>query len=377
MLTTTSQPMLAPSDLARYVEFHGWSRGAPYGEDSYVYVSGRGEMIVLPSNVNARDYPSLADQAIRALADLSDIDQRALYDEIKRFDRDTIRIRAISNDTKDGSIDLENGKLLIENSWGMLKTLARDVKKSAGLKKRGIEQLLEGFRLGQTEVGSYAVAITTPPVPRISKDQTLSPPHRHISERLDNALNATIQLADARARKATDIGSHTGLSAAWCSGLADMVEPFERVEIGLTWARTAPRPQTGTATFNSANDVQMLRRVAENLRPDDIVEVHHNVNITGYVEVLKHPEPANSPRTVTIKAAFYAKDITISAVLNPDDYGRACRANEAKANVIVSGSRLIKKARMSELEGARIEAVIASINPKPAPKDQSRMDLTT
>lgn len=377
MLSSTLPIMLSPNDLARYAEFHGWARGAPYGEDSNVYVSRRGEMIILPSNIDADDYQSLADQAVRALADLSDIDLRTIYDDIRRFDRDTIRIRAINSDTQNGSIELKDGKVLIDNTWDVLNVVASDVKKSAGLEAQETESLLEGFRLEQTEVTSYALTVTTPPVPIAHEGQMLHSPQRHVTERMANALRATRQLADARRNGSTELASHKVLSAEWCKGLVFMVDPFAEVEFGLTWARTAPLQQVETTTFSKPDDMPFLMELADRLLPDDATEEFHNVNIAGYVEVLKHPKPANSQRTVTIKAAFNAKNITISAVLNPDDYSRACRANESKSNVVVSGSRLIKNARSWELEDARIEDVIAPINPLPASKDQSRMALST
>lgn len=369
--------MLSPNDLAQYAEFHGWSRGAPYGDDANVYVSRHGEMIILPSNIDAHDYQSLADQAIRMLADLSDIAPRTMYDEIKRFDRDMIRMRAVSSDTKDGSIDFKNGMLFIDNAWNVLICLANDVKKTAGLKGQRAESLLEGFRLEQTEIGSYAVAISSPSVPDILEQEVLRPPQRHLSEGMADALSVTRKLADAQCDETADPGRRIVLSAKWWRSLVNIVEPFEKVEFGLTWARTAPLQQVGTTTFSKPDDMAFLMEMADRLPPDDATEEYHNVNITGYVEVLKHPKPANSQRTVTIKAAFNAKNITISAVLNPDDYSRACRANESKSNVVVSGSRLIKNARTWELEDARIEDVIAPINPVPASRDQSSMALST
>lgn len=378
MLFSTLPFMLAPNDLAHYAEFHGWARGAPYGEDANIYVSRHGEMIVLPSNVDAHDYMNLADQAVRALADLSDIDPRTMYDEIRRFDRDTIRIRAIGNDTKDGSIDFKNGNLLIENAWNVLKSLANDTKKSAGLEGQRAESLLAGFRLEQTEIGSYAVAISTPSVPHFTGDQVLLPPQRHLSQRMADALSATRQLADARGDPATDLGDHNVVSAAWCTSVADIVEPFDGVEFGLTWARTAPLQQIRPTTFDSEDDLQFLRETADRLKSDAAAEEYHNVKFPGYVEVLKNPKPEHSQSTVTIKATFDARDITIRAVLTPDDYRRACNASPTKSNVVVSGSRLIKKNAQSwVLEGARIEEVIASMDAVPVSKDQSRMALST
>lgn len=370
--------MLAPNDLAHYAEFHGWARGAPYGEDANIYVSRRGEMIVLPNRIDAHDYQSLADQAVRALADLSDIDPRTMYDEIKRFDRDIVRIRAISSDTQDGSINLKDGKELIDNTWSVLNAVAHDVKESAGLKKHGTEWLLEGFRLEQTEVGSFAVAITTPPVPDTPDDQILRPPQRHVPERMAKALIATRQLSDARGDKTTDRVVHEVLSSSWCTSLADIVEPFDGVEFGLTWARTAPLQQIRPTAFNSEGDLQFLRETADRLKPDNAAEEYHNVKFPGYVEVLKNPKPEHSQSTVTIKATFNTRDITIRAVLTPDDYRRACNASPTKSNVVVSGSRLIKKnARSWELEGARIEEVVDSIDSVPVSKDQSLMVLST
>ena len=377
MLTATPQPQLAPNDLARYAEIHGWSRGAPYGEGSHIYVSGRGEMIVLPTNINALDYEILADQAVKAFAHFADTDPRTMYDEIKCFDRDVIRIRAISFDTKHGSINLKDGKAFIDNTWNILKAVASDVKRTAGWEKQGTGWLLEGFRLEQTEVGSFAVAISTPPVPDTPDDQILRPPQRHVPERLAEALVSTRELADARKDETACRGARHTLSADWCTRLADMVEPFEGVEFGLTWARTAPLQQTVTTTFNAEADLQIIRELAVSLRRDAATEEYHNVNFQGYVEVLKNPKPENSQSTVTIKAKVDERDIAIRAVLTPDDYRLACNASPTKSNVVVSGSRLFKAGRSWVLEGAQLRAVIPSIGEDTMSTDQPRMALST
>ena len=377
MLTTTPQPMLAPNDLARYAKFHGWSRGAPYGEDSRIYVGGRGEMIVLPTNINAPDYEHLADQAVRALAGFADSDPRTVYDEIKQFDRDVIRIRAISCDTKFGSINLKDGKTLVDNTWNVLKAVAGDVKKSAGWTKQGTDWLLEGFRLEQTEVGSFALAVSTPPVPDTPEDQILRPPQRHVPERMAEALVITRQLADAREDRTVDQGAHHVLSADWCTRLADIFAPFEGVEFGFTWARTAPLQRTVTTTFNTDADLQIIRELAESLQRDAPIEEYHDITFPGYVEVLKNPKPENSQSTVTIKAKFDERDIAIRAVLTPDDYRLACNASPTKSNVVVSGSRLFKAGRSWVLEGAQLRAVIPSIGEDTMSNDQPRMALST
>lgn len=376
MLTSTSRPLLAPNDLARYAEFHGWTRGAPYGEDSHIYVSGSGEMIVLPTNNDAHDYESLADQAVRALADLSDTDPRTIYDEIKRFDRDVIRIQVSRGEDEGKSINLANGKSLINGAWRVMKALADEVEKSEGLEEQWSQSLLEGFRLEERDSSRYAVEIIAPPLPHTWQWRTLAPPQRHLSERFARALITTRQLADQYGHETIESDAHKVVSTAWLDGLADVVEPFDEVEVGLTWARTAPLQQAVNATFN-AGDLQVLRALAGRLQQDETLEEYRNVNITGYVEVLKHPNPVNSQRTVTIKAGFNAKDITVSAVLNADDYNRACRANESKSNVVVSGSRLFKAGRSWVLEGAQLRAVIPSIGEDTMSKDQPRMALST
>lgn len=353
---------LSPADLSGYAELQGWTRGAPYGDNSHIYVSDD-RMIVLPHSVDAPDYLTLVDHAVQIFADIAGTDQRHMYDDIKWVDRDAIRIRAIDDDTENGSVDLKRGRLLIENIWKVLKTLAEDVGGPAGFKK-GAESLLEGFRLEQTEMGSYTAVITTPPIPRITQDQALSPPHRHLSDRMAVSLDATRALVDMGDSGHLAPDGLSRLSPAWCGGLADLIEPFEEVQFGLVWARTAPLLRPVDASFNRENDVPFLRDSAEVMQSDETAAEYHNVNLPGcYVEALRHPKPINSERTVTIKGEFNARDLTATAVLQPDDYSLALRANETKSNVIVSAERMFKKGRSWQLEGARILKVIPSVSP--------------
>ena len=352
---------LSPADLSGYAELQGWTRGAPYGDNSHIYVSDD-QMIVLPHSVDAPDYPTLVDHAVQIFADIAGTDQRHMYDEIKWIDRDAIRIRAIDDDTETGSVDLKRGRLLIENIWGVLKTLAEDVRVQAGFKK-GAESLLEGFRLEQTELGSYTAVITTPPIPRVNQGQALRPSHRHLSDRMADRLDATRALADVGDPSLLDPDGLSQLSPAWCDGLADLIEPFEEVHFGVAWARTAPMPQPVDASFNREDDMPFLRKSAEAMQINEVIEEYYNVNLPGYVEALRHPKPVNSVRTVTIKGTFNARNLTATAVLQPDDYSMALRANETKSNVIVSAKRMSKKGKSWQLEGARILNVIPSVAP--------------
>lgn len=352
---------LSPADLSGYAELQGWTRGAPYGDNSHIYVSND-QMIVLPHSDDAPDYLALVDHAVQIFADIAGTDQRRMYDEIKWIDRDAIRIRAIDDDTENGSVDLKRGRLLIENIWQVLKTLAEDIRVPTGFKK-GAESLLEGFRLEQTELGSYTAVITTPPIPRVNQGQALRPPHRHLSQCMADRLDTTRALADVGEASRLDSDGLSQLSPAWCDKLADLIQPFEEVHFGVAWARTSPMRRTVDAAFNREGDVPFLRESAEVMQSDEAAEEYYNVNLPGYVEALKHPKPINSVRTVTIKGTFKASNLTANAVLQPDDYSLALRANETKSNVIVSAERMFKKGRSWQLEGARILKVIPSVAP--------------
>ena len=65
------------------------------------------------------DYADIVDRLISIFADVADVDEAALYNDLLVSDRDVIRARADNSDT-DGSIDISDGANLIIGARDML-----------------------------------------------------------------------------------------------------------------------------------------------------------------------------------------------------------------------------------------------------------------
>ena len=124
-----------------------------------------------------------------------------------------------------------------------------------------------------------------------------------------------------------------GVSANFCEALVKVTEPFNAVEIGISWARTRPVDNVRDVISFTSSDTPILREAARVFRA---CAPHSDVELTGLVRMLKRDEAEIDGR-ITLITYFDAQNIAVQATLSEADYNQAISAHREKAPVVLKG----------------------------------------
>ena len=238
---------VSPAALSAYARAAGWCRHETYGEHSDVYVGESRPEIIVPRTERLGDYASVVATLIDTFAGVTGQDELSVYRSLATADRDVVRVRAAGSDN--GSVTLNDGVDLIVGTRDLVLSAACSLGEPqpvyrAGAKREAAD-LLRQMRLGQTDQGSFVVTLLTPvvppPMPSLlpDPDDRNAPIERRMTRRLVEAVTAAWQ-ATERAAAGDDAAFEetvaSGVSANLCEALVRIIEPFETLDVSVSWA---------------------------------------------------------------------------------------------------------------------------------------------
>ncbi len=167
---------VSPTALSAYARTAGWEKHGTYRTHSDIYVGEDLPEIIIPRTEHLGDYASVVARLIKSFARAGHQEETSVYRSLVTTDRDAIRLRV--EESEEGSVKLNEGVNLIQGARDMLLAIVCSLDKSKGVYRIGPKatEIVSGFRLGQTERGSFVVTILTtvipPPIPSLFPDQS-------------------------------------------------------------------------------------------------------------------------------------------------------------------------------------------------------------
>ena len=236
---------ISPQSLVAFARSEGWQRVDDYGSHSDVFSGSALPEIIIPRTRHLGDYATVVWNLIQAFSSKTRQDELTTHRALIGADHDVVRVRALGTDDN-GTVKLDSGVEIIRQSKEMLLSAAcatgqrRKVYRASANKEA--TEYMRRVRLGHTEHGSFVVTLLS----------------RRLMEALRAARNAT-ERAQIDGIKVFEKAVSSGVSANLCESLASMIEKTDDLEIGLTWARTRPTPETQSRVSFSYSDAQTLR----------------------------------------------------------------------------------------------------------------------
>jgi hypothetical protein len=332
--------------LAGYARAEGWAKAETYGAHSDVYTAAGKPEIILPRTDLLGDYPAVVAQLISIFASVSARDELATYRDLSGADQDVVRIRAFGTD-EDGSVPIDSGVEIVAKARELMLSAACAARSPQSMYRAGANreatEYLRRVRLGQTEQGSFVVALLAPIPPQLEaflpgfwpsfEDE---PFERQVTRRLAGALSAlrsAIELATSGDGQAFEQTVPQGVSANLCEAVAGLIAQSPGVDIGLTWARTRPTPERHRRFAFSGKDAAILTEAARvfrsrHPRPDQ--------SLFGTVHTLKRRDE-DIEGLVTLRAMVDDRPQSVRAVLDQANYSIAVQAHDSKTPVVVKG----------------------------------------
>lgn len=353
--------VISPASLAAYARVMGWEKAEPYGAHSDVYSANNLPEIILPRTQNLGDYSSVVSQLIGIFSSVADYDEISVYRDLTTADRDVVRVRALGND--DGNIAVNVGVDMLSGARDMLLAAAcsLDANDRRALYRsranRQANRYVDSIRLGQTEQGSFVIALLTPIVsPRTQLSYNEEPMERRITVHLTHTLEAVQTATERTVIGESDAFSEAvrqGVSANLCEALVKLVDPFPALDVSVSWAWTRSINKQRSSVRFASSDVPILRDAAQSLRES---EPRLDTRLFGYVQRLKRDE-RETEGTITLRAPIDENTYSVTAVLNQRDYQQAIRAHESKSLAIVEGD-LERVNNRWHLTNAKIASVV-------------------
>ena len=335
---------ISPAALSAYARAEGWSKFEPYGDYSDVYTAEHLPEIILPRTQRLGDFSSVVARLIKVFADAAQRDELSLYHDLVTADRDVVRVRV--SECEDGSLPVNHGVDVVTGARDMLLAAACSLREPQPVYRAGANReaadLLDRVHLGQTEQGSFVVALLTPavppPIPTLLPDpDDYNPPiERRMTKRLAEALAATREAVESGVKGEGGVFASAvekGVSANFCEALDKIIGPFPILDVGVSWARTRMMQSPRVVVKFSSADVPILREAARSFRDR---EPRPETRLFGVVQKLNR-EAAELDGTISLRTSIDGRNLSVTASLKHTDYNRAIQAHREKSPIILQG----------------------------------------
>ena len=366
---------LGSLEVAAYLRSHGWRQTQRIGGKGSVWItpspSGEEFEILLPQDRHLRDYVPRMAEVLQILEVAEARSQPEILRDVVFSASDVIRVRLENGVVEGGSIPLEYGVRLIEETREIMLASA-----CAALRPRAMYQsrkparamtYMSGLRMGQTEQGSFVLTVRSNVPPRLSSSRiaNLFPemPEAAPSEPFERQVTLTFANALAAARDAvTQAGAtgdlspfidavDSGVSANLCAALAGlgMDTPTQDVTLDINWSPTRAVPEKTLSRFLFASDAFPILREAARLLREDIPQ--EDFELYGVVLAVRREDGAPTGR-VTIRGYVEGSLRQVRVDMNEADYETAIEAHRKGLPVQCEGE-LLREGRTYLLRNPR------------------------
>ncbi|AZG72575.1 hypothetical protein [Shewanella livingstonensis] len=150
-------------DVTKYLAENGWYKASELRGTFQIWHSHKfpNSEVTLPLNQEHKRYSSLLLDTLEEVSEYLKVTHDTLVKQISPLDYDAIMVRATADDVQNGSIPFEDGMNLLSSSYKLLKYCSIKIKKFKD-KNKHLGSYYSHICMGQTQIGSYVVAIHSP-----------------------------------------------------------------------------------------------------------------------------------------------------------------------------------------------------------------------
>jgi hypothetical protein len=261
-------------------------------------------------------------------------------------------------------VPIEAGMGIILQAHNMLLSAACAAKEPRATYRAGkikeASNYMDRVRLGQTEHGSFIVALLAPVPPTLELEAqkelwpvlSAEPFERIVTRRLADGLGAA-HLAAEQAVRRDGLNSFKqavsrGVSANLCEALAGLIDFGEGLEVSVTWARTRPAPEARRTVEFSRTEAEVYREAA---RLFHFEEPRSDERLQGYI-ISADRDVIKEQGVVTLKTFLDGQPTSTKTRLPPAMYSTALEVHNSKAAISITGD-LVRKGQRWWLDNPR------------------------
>lgn len=274
---------LRPAEVRRYALAAGWRRNEAVNGRVAVFQHPESDLdqLIVPADGSDPDgYAVLMDEAVRKIGEWEHRPPVEVLNDLLLPPADVLRFRNASPESEAGSLPLDQTVQMLTGVRRLLSAAAHSALTPQPyyprLRRSEAEEFVGRCQVGQTERGSYTVAVACPldlpPSGSVlfENPPAIAPFPRQVTGLLMDSLAELARVADLnRADELTDLGRHPGFSANFCEALALLRPAGDRSSLGVTssWSRLLPSPDGGRPARAEVELRQEAFDAAEYLAP--------------------------------------------------------------------------------------------------------------
>lgn len=320
--------------------------------------------VVLPFP-SVKDYRQRLRDAIAAVASFEKRGALEVIKDVTRLLATVVSVRVIHADTKDGTIPINDGVLLISKAKDLLQAAAMSIhskrKQFIGASSKDVRAYVDTLLLGQTEVGSYVVNVIAP-LPGSSAASDHMGENTSLTQAvtlnlvtgLEALTTASDEFENLQNLRVFDAAVQKGASANMCDALLGLSgeDRNRSFEIKVT-ADNGPMFISEAKIFSfDASYIEKLTQASAYYKDDYVLS---DRRLTGFVKKLSRPQGDNAG-TITVQCTVEDVERLVKIDLEGEDYHNAILAHDKQSYVQCTGDVHIKSrsARLVNMQGFKV-----------------------
>lgn len=346
--TTIDYSKVSAEDLQNFVKDFGWKKVKTFEDNTTVWKSDKYKAVFwLPPNNLYDDFPSVVNNILSSLAEVTDKDISEISDVLVQYynDKDLLKLRVISDDVSSGQIQIDDGTKLYESLQTLISSTIKHV---SGIKKEFKDLFNNDTLLGQTEIGSYVVKTYTPIIQVIDNSDQEEIRHverkglgRQIILKLINRLNLIIEIyktVNIENSASGVVGKllENGFTKKECVAIENLFgsKGHRDWELKVHWAKKLDLSKADVLVTFDHSYSYAAKKVVDYLGTLQPKKSHVTVEgrVTGLVR--DYDEELG---TVKLKTTIKKKECAVTLHLNENDFSVAHSANAGRSIIKVKG----------------------------------------
>lgn len=337
--------------IEKYLMLNNWSRDYNFKNNKLMVFEWNGESLVIPSSEKYKDFYIKLTEVIETLSEIYNKPFVEIVKEITASYYDLLQFRIKSEISEEGELPLGYASSCIEGLKELIlySACAEGNPEAVCLKAtNNAKQILDNFRLAQTEVGSFIINIDIKVVDE--KNEQLSLPgiipdypfEHKIVQRIGNAIQQIDDIAKGELKMDDVLISayESGVTANICDALMKLKPENSDAEIETTirYASSISQRVDDIRSVNICdNHFYVMNEIAKRYRNKNM---NQNITIRGIIKSLekKKIDEVKYERRVYIHSLLDGKYRVIKAELDEKSHKEACNAFRDECEVEIKGN---------------------------------------
>lgn len=341
---------ITAASLEKYLLFKDWKRDYDFKNKKQMVFYLDDETIVIPASEKYKDFYMILPKVLESL---SEIYKKSIYDIIKEITssyHDLLEFRIKSKISEDGELPLGYASDCIEGLKDLIlySACAENQTEAVCLRTtNNAKQVLDNFKLAQTEVGSFIINIDIKVVDEENEQLILHgcQPAPSLEHKIVKRIGKAIQQIDDIATKQSQIDEilptayESGVTANICDALMKL-KPENgdaEIEAKIRYASAmSQRLDDVEAISISGNHFYVMDEISRRYRTSEEPQTE---TLHGYVKSLKKDPTAKGRYKREISMLIYDKEgfRSVKAELGEEDYNNACDAHKDGQQIEIRG----------------------------------------